>query len=178
MYLELRQIAMIYLNRFESSIVQYPKRTYYNSNTENLVDGKLCMADYNPNNVNKTGKKKVIHSPLSLFSHKIGVGGTLGLQEYMVTVNSGQEDELEVWGYRVHAVKYLVTVASILLTFGLLGLPLYWWKHWWLRFTRVQCVLEQATSVLVVVSKTQLTYTDTDSIILRITTREFTQPIM
>merc|ERR1711892_456657 len=95
-------------------------------------------------------KKKVINSPLSFFSHKIGVGGNLGLQEYMVTVNSEQEDELEVWGYRVHAVKYLVTLAGIVLTCGLLGLPLYWWKHWWLKFTRMQCTLEEATSVLVV----------------------------
>ena len=37
--------------------------------------------------------KKVIRSHLS-FSHKIGVGGTLGLQEYMMIVYSGQEDEL------------------------------------------------------------------------------------
>ena len=108
------------------------------------------MADINSNKT--VMEKKVIHSPLSFFSHKIGVGGTLGLQEYMVIVNSGQEDELEVWGYRVHAVKYLVTLAGIVLSFGLLGLPLYWWKHWWLKFTRVQCILEQATSVLVVVS--------------------------
>eukprot|EP00092_Neocalanus_flemingeri_P015419 GFUD01016687.1.p1 GENE.GFUD01016687.1~~GFUD01016687.1.p1 ORF type:complete len:1358 (+),score=448.86 GFUD01016687.1:946-5019(+) len=112
-------------------------------------NGKTGMADINSN---RTGMeaKKVIRSPLSFFSHKIGVGGTLGLQEYMVTVNSGQEDELEVWGYRVHVVKYLATLAGILLSFGLLGLPLYWWKHWWLRFTRVQCILEEATSVLVV----------------------------
>jgi len=111
-------------------------------------NGKPGMGDINSN---KTAVgKKVIHSPLSFFSHKIGVGGTLGLQEYMVIVNSGQEDELEVWGYRVHMVKYLVTLACIVLSFGLFGLPLYWWKHWWLRFTRVQCILEQATSVLVV----------------------------
>jgi len=112
-------------------------------------NGKAGLADINSNKT-VMEKKKVINSPLSFFSHKIGVGGTLGLQEYMVTVNSEQEDELEVWGYKVHAVKYLATVAAIILTFGLLGLPLYWWKHWWLRFTRVQCILEQATSVLVV----------------------------
>jgi len=112
-------------------------------------NGKSGMADINSNRT-VPESKKVIHSPLSFFSHKIGVGGTLGLQEYMVTVNSGEEDELEVWGYRVHAVKYLVTLAGIVLTCGLLGLPLYWWKHWWLKFTRMQCTLEEATSVLVV----------------------------
>ena len=129
--------------------------TYLNCHHEvhtDIVDGKAGLADINSNKT-VMEKKKVINSPLSFFSHKIGVGGNLGLQEYMVTVNSEQEDELEVWGYKVHAVKYLTTVAAIILTFGLLGLPLYWWKHWWLRFTRVQCILEQATSVLVVVSK-------------------------
>jgi len=112
-------------------------------------NGKAGMADINSNRT-VLETKKVKRNPLSLFSHKIGVGGTLELQEYMVTVNSGQEEELQVWGYRVHLVKYLASLAGILFTFGLLGLPLYWRKHWWLMFTRVQCTLEQATSVLVV----------------------------
>jgi len=114
-----------------------------------VENGKAGMADINSNKTGKE-KKKVNHSPFSVFRHKIGVGGTIGLQEYMVTVNSGQDDELEIWGYRVHVVKYLITVTGIVLTCGLLGLPLYWWKHWWLRCTRTQCVLAEATSVLVV----------------------------
>ena len=105
----------------------------------------MAYADINSN---KPGKEKRKANRLPLFSQKIGVDGTLG---YMVLVNSGKEDELEVWGYKVHVVKYLVTVAAIILTCGILGLPLYWWKHWWLKCTRVQCVLEEATSVLVVV---------------------------
>jgi len=111
-----------------------------------VENGRAGMA-YADINSNKPGKEKRKANRLPLFSQKIGVDGTLG---YMVLVNSGKEDELEVWGYKVHVGKYLGTVAAIILTFGILGLPLYWWKHWWLKCTRVQCVLEEATSVLVV----------------------------
>ena len=90
--------------------------------------------------------------PLSFFSHKIGVGEGLGLQEYMVIVNDGKEDELEVWGYRKHLGKYLFTLFLVLITGGLLGLFLYWVKHYWVYFTQVPCLLEEANTVVVVVS--------------------------
>ena len=90
---------------------------------------------------------------LLFFSQKIGVGKGLGLQEYMMIVDYGKEDELEVWGYSDNLVKYVVTLTLIVLTVGLLGLVLYWWKQWWLYFTHDACLLEDATSVLVVVSR-------------------------
>ena len=90
---------------------------------------------------------------LLFFSQKIGVGKGLGLQEYMVIVDYGKEDELEVWGYSDNLVKYVMTLTMIVLTVGLLGLVLYWWKQWWLYFTHDACLLEDATSVLVVVSR-------------------------
>ena len=96
---------------------------------------------------------------LFTFSQKIGVGKGLGLQEYMVIVDYGKEDELEVWGYKDNFVKYVMTMTLIMLTAGLLGLVLYWWKQWWLYFSHEACLLEEATSVLVVVS------TSLDSII-------------
>ena len=70
----------------------------------------------------------------------------------MVIVDYGKEDELEVWGYSDNLVKYVMTLTMIVLTVGLLGLVLYWWKQWWLYFTHDACLLEDATSVLVVVS--------------------------
>lgn len=90
---------------------------------------------------------------LSFFSHKIGIGKALGLQEYMVVVDYGKEDELEVWGYKSNFVQYLLTMMMILMSAGLLGLLLFNLKHWWLYFTQEACLLEEATTVLVVVSQ-------------------------
>merc|ERR1719282_363685 len=87
---------------------------------------------------------------LSFFSHKIGIGKALGLQEYMVVVDYGKEDELEVWGYKSNFVQYLLTMMMILMSAGLLGLLLFNLKHWWLYFTQEACLLEEATTVLVV----------------------------
>ena len=115
-----------------------------------LLDGKVGVADFNSNNT--IMKKKFVNSTLAFFSHKIGIGGQLEVKEQTMIVNQGKEDEMEVWGYKLCPVKYLATIIGILLTGGLLGLPLYWWKKLWLQFTRVQCSLEEATSVLVVVS--------------------------
>ena len=68
-----------------------------------------------------------------------------------VTINPGLEDELVLWGYKEHLGKLLVTLSAVVLTGGVLGLVLYWMKHWWLCLTQVQCRLEEATSVLVMV---------------------------
>jgi len=111
-------------------------------------NGKVGVADFNSNNT--IMKKKFVNSTLAFFSHKIGIGGQLEVKEQTMIVNQGKEDEMEVWGYKLCPVKYLATIIGILLTGGLLGLPLYWWKKLWLQFTRVQCSLEEATSVLVV----------------------------
>ena len=93
--------------------------------------------------------KKASKTPLSIF---MLFTSSSGPQNHMIVVNSGQEDELEVWGYKVDLLKYALTIIGIVCSFGLLGLPLYWWKHLWLQFTRVKCSLKEATSVLVVVS--------------------------
>ena len=70
----------------------------------------------------------------------------------MVVVNEGKEDEFHVWGYKKNLGKYMMTLLMIMMTGGLLGLILYWMKQYWLYFTQVPCSLEEATTVLVVVS--------------------------
>ena len=116
-----------------------------------ILDGRTG-ADINSNVKRKSFpiKKK---SPLSFFSHKIGIGEGLGLQEYMVYVKDGGENDLEVWGYKENRGQLLLTLALILFTGVLpLGLFLYWMEHYWLYCTQEPCVLEEATTVLVVVS--------------------------
>ena len=113
-------------------------------------------ADVNSNNTNVKAKKKRSStqkkSPLSFFSHKIGIGEGLGLQEYMVYVSDGGEDDLEVWGYKENMTRLLITLTLVAVTGVLpLGLFLYWMEHYWLYCTQEPCVLEEATTVLVVV---------------------------
>ena len=105
----------------------------------------------NNNHVKKQSSKKN-RFPISFFSHKIGIGQVLDVPGSMVVVNEGKEDELQVWGYKNNLWKYMMTLLMILMTGGLLGLILYWMKQYWLYFTQVPCSLEEATTVLVVVS--------------------------
>ena len=119
------------------------------------LDGRTG-ADVNSNNTNVKAKKKRSSiqkkSPLSFFSHKIGIGEGLGLQEYMVYVSDGGEDDLEVWGYKENMTRLLITLTLVAVTGVLpLGLFLYWMEHYWLYCTQEPCVLEEATTVLVVV---------------------------
>lgn len=105
------------------------------------------MSDINYNNTEKPEKQK---SPQSFFSEKFGAA-TEEVPQFKIRINPGQEDELTVWGYRHHLGRLLATVLAVILTGGVLGLVLYWMKHWWLCLTQVKCSLEQATSVLIVV---------------------------
>ena len=119
------------------------------------LDGRTG-ADVNSNNTNVKAKNKRSSiqkkSPLSFFSHKIGIGEGLGLQEYMVYVSDGGEDDLEVWGYKENMTRLLITLLLVAVTGVLpLGLFLYWMEHYWLYCTQEPCVLEEATTVLVVV---------------------------
>lgn len=70
----------------------------------------------------------------------------------MVYVSDGGEDDLEVWGYKENMTRLLITLLLVAVTGVLpLGLFLYWMEHYWLYCTQEPCVLEEATTVLVVV---------------------------
>ena len=134
-------------------------KLFHNKVSSNLLlsnlDGRTG-ADVNSNNTNVKAKNKRSSiqkkSPLSFFSHKIGIGEGLGLQEYMVYVSDGGEDDLEVWGYKENMTRLLITLTLVAVTGVLpLGLFLYWMEHYWLYCTQEPCVLEEATTVLVVV---------------------------
>ena len=89
---------------------------------------------------------------LSFLSHKIGLGGDASQQKFMVLVSDGDDDTLEVWGYRRHLGRLVATLVLVLVTGILpLGLPLYWMSHVWLYLTQELCPLDVATTVLVVV---------------------------
>ena len=108
------------------------------------------MSDINYNNTGRKPEKQ--KSSQSFFSQKFGAATEVEeAPQVKVRLNPGQEDELTVWGYRQHLGRLLATLLAVLLTAGVLGLVLYWMKHWWLRLTQVKCSLAKATSVLIVV---------------------------
>ena len=64
-------------------------------------------------------------------------------------VNEGLEDELCIFGFEVVRWRTLALNLCIVLTAGLLWLPLYWVPRWKLLLTHRRVPLDKATSVLV-----------------------------
>ncbi|XP_046388324.1 polyamine-transporting ATPase 13A3-like isoform X2 [Ischnura elegans] len=73
-------------------------------------------------------------------------------------INPGDEDQMQIYGYRPHMALKVLTWAAILVTGGVLRLIFHWWPHWMLYATHSQCHLSSATSVLCV-EKFQKKYT-------------------
>ena len=144
-----------------------------------IVDGRHEASDINSNTKKKPVQKRY---PLSYFSHKIGVGEGLGQKEFRCVVNEGEDDELELWGYKENHAKLLVTVLAVLMTGGLLGLVLYWLRHYWVYCTMTQCPLDEATTILAVVSRANVSplyqIYSTFTLYIRIATEASTPPGM
>ncbi|XP_055351131.1 polyamine-transporting ATPase 13A3-like isoform X2 [Paramacrobiotus metropolitanus] len=63
-------------------------------------------------------------------------------------LNSGEEDQVEIFGYRRNPVKLVLTWISIICTCGIVRLIFYWMRHWMLQCTHSLCTLEHADYVL------------------------------
>ena len=81
------------------------------------------------------------------FIHKIN--SKFVIMELCSKVNEGLEDELCIFGFEVVPWRTLALNLCILLTAGLLWLPLYWVPKWKLLLTHKRVPLDKATSVLV-----------------------------
>ena len=64
-------------------------------------------------------------------------------------MNEGLEDELTIFGFEAVTWRTLALNLCILLTAGLLWLPLYWVPKWKLLLTHRRVPLDKATSVLI-----------------------------
>ena len=64
-------------------------------------------------------------------------------------MNEGLEDELTIFGFEAVTWRTLALNLCILLTAGLLWLPLYWVPRWKLLLTHRRVPLDKATSVLI-----------------------------
>nr|XP_018898434.1 PREDICTED: probable cation-transporting ATPase 13A3 [Bemisia tabaci] len=65
-------------------------------------------------------------------------------------INLGEEDQMEVYGYKKSRVHLVICWMGIILTVGTLRLVFHWYPHWYLYATHRRCSLEQADSVLLV----------------------------
>ncbi|XP_063218884.1 polyamine-transporting ATPase 13A3 isoform X2 [Bacillus rossius redtenbacheri] len=72
------------------------------------------------------------------------------LSPHVDCINKGEEDEMELYGYRKDAIRVAVTWLFILLTVGALRLVFHWWPHLMLLATHKKCKLPEAEKVLVV----------------------------
>lgn len=68
---------------------------------------------------------------------------------YDATLNLGEDDEMEIAGYRRSNARTALTWMCFVLTLGMLRLIMHWWKHWLLLATHVKCTLEEAEKLLI-----------------------------
>lgn len=69
-----------------------------------------------------------------------------------MTLNSDQDDQFEICGYKTSTIKTALTYSFIFLTAGILRLIYHWVPHWFLKSTAVPCPIKQAQYILITVS--------------------------
>ncbi|KZC05774.1 putative cation-transporting ATPase 13A3 [Dufourea novaeangliae] len=76
--------------------------------------------------------------------------GILHLKNGVDYVNPGEEDQMEIHGYKRSRILTIVIWLLIFLTGGLLRLVFHWVPQWMLQATHSKCPLEEADTVLLV----------------------------
>ncbi|XP_067207720.1 polyamine-transporting ATPase 13A3 isoform X2 [Linepithema humile] len=76
--------------------------------------------------------------------------GLLHLKNGVDYVNPGEEDQMEIYGYRKSHVRTVITWLLIGITGGILRLVFHWVPQLMLLFTHYKCSLEEAEAVLLV----------------------------
>lgn len=69
-------------------------------------------------------------------------------------LNKGEDDEIEIHGYRRNKLKTILTYISFVLTLGLSRLVFHWMPHWYLYATSSIIEVTHAENLLVIVSST------------------------
>ncbi|KAM6223933.1 putative cation-transporting ATPase 13A5 [Rhynchocyon petersi] len=69
-------------------------------------------------------------------------------KDHRVLLNSGEENELEVFGYHSRTLRRVLCFVASVLTCGVLWLLFYWKPHWKVWANCVSCPLQEADTVL------------------------------
>jgi P5-type ATPase cation transporter len=65
------------------------------------------------------------------------------------TINNGEDDEMEITGFRRSLPRTALCYLGFVLTLGILRLVMHWWRHWLLLATHTPCPLQGATNILI-----------------------------
>lgn len=65
-------------------------------------------------------------------------------------LNKGEEDEMEIYGYKECIVYKIIMWTFVVLSLGVLRLVFHWWPQWMLYISHKRCPLEVADKVLIV----------------------------
>lgn len=76
--------------------------------------------------------------------------GILHLKNGIDYINPGEEDQMEIYGYKRNKIFTAITWFLIIITGGLLRLVFHWIPHLMLLATHSKCQLENADTVLLV----------------------------
>ncbi|KAL8601674.1 hypothetical protein ACOMHN_033850 [Nucella lapillus] len=78
----------------------------------------------------------------------LGQSGPPPMQPGKTYLNPGEDDQLEIQGYKLNRCLHYLSWLLYLLTVGLLRLVFYWLPHRMVQFTHSRCSLEQADKVI------------------------------
>ncbi|XP_015114846.1 probable cation-transporting ATPase 13A3 isoform X1 [Diachasma alloeum] len=76
--------------------------------------------------------------------------GLLHLKNGVDYINPGEEDQMEIYGYKRNKARTIATWFFIIITGGLLRLVFHWVPHLMLLATHSQCPMEEAETVLLI----------------------------
>ncbi|XP_062618648.1 polyamine-transporting ATPase 13A3-like [Saccostrea cucullata] len=79
---------------------------------------------------------------------KVGLSGPPPMKSGYQYVNPGQEDQMEIGGYRPSLLRKMLVWFFILITAGLLRLFFYWFHHLFIKCTHTKCSLAEAKVVI------------------------------
>lgn len=79
---------------------------------------------------------------------KVGLSGPPPMKSGFQYVNPGQEDQMEISGYRPSLIRKVIVWFFIIITAGLLRLFFYWLPHLFIKFTHTECSLSEAKVVI------------------------------
>lgn len=78
----------------------------------------------------------------------LGQTGPPPMQPDKTYLNPGEEDQMEIQGYKLNRCLYYLSWLLYLLTLGMLRLIFYWLPHRMVQFTHVRCSFEKADKVV------------------------------
>ncbi|XP_069473514.1 probable cation-transporting ATPase 13A4 [Ambystoma mexicanum] len=74
--------------------------------------------------------------------------GEKNRSDHVALLNQGEENEMEIFGYRTHRCREALCILGYILSLGFLLLLFYWKPEWNVRANCVPCALEEADVIL------------------------------